>query len=134
MPSVVWRHTLSVRREVLYYGERGKYSQYFNGRIETRKSTYLKALAGVKFELTVLMHEYGHFLQGKYKGAFYIYSVGIVSSIGYKINLDFRADKEYGIKAYQNLWTEVEANTLAYIYFNSPANWDKTNFPINLDK
>jgi len=118
---------------IVFLPESEEYSQYQNGTIETRRSTYTMALAGKYLQLTILRHEYGHYLQEMNKGKFYGLIVGIVSSIGYEVNL-FRANRNYGLESYRNLWTEVEANTLAYKHFNSPANWDKIAFPIDLNK
>jgi hypothetical protein len=105
------------------------YSQYKNGTIETRKSTYLEALKGQKFALTTLRHEYGHYLVEKNYGKFYASYVGVISSISYSIFVESKIEDGRGF--YQNCRTEVQANTLAFFYFSSPADWDNVNYPID---
>jgi hypothetical protein len=73
----------------------------------------------------VLMHEFGHILQNKYYGN--IASVIISSRSLYSATFSKNAIE------HQNTWTEIQANTLSYLYFQQPSYWDFNEFPINLD-
>jgi hypothetical protein len=74
-----------------------------------------------KERLNLLRHEFGHILQSRrYGKTWYYIHIGIVSIISAKTQPN-----------HQHTWTEKEANTLAYIYFNFPSDWDLTAYPID---
>ena len=69
----------------------------------------------------LLRHEFGHFLQARKHGYFYFYFViALISLISAKF-----------ARVHQHTWTEREANTLAYNYFNQPDDWDLEHYPVN---
>lgn len=74
---------------------------------------------------SLLRHEYGHVLQAFSKGFFRFYLLTAPSSL-------FSAFYEKCNKNYfhKNARVEIEANTLAYVYFGQPENWDILNFPL----
>lgn len=71
------------------------------------------------------MHEYGHYLQSQYGGSLW-YNLGVVPTSIYNINT-------MDSYTYDRTWTEVQANTMSYYYFNYPSFWDFNAYPINHD-
>jgi hypothetical protein len=70
--------------------------------------------------LDLLRHEYGHILEyNRYGAADYL--VIIISSM-------YSANYAY---PHQKTWTESQANTLSYYYFNQPSNWNMNIYPID---
>lgn len=72
----------------------------------------------------LLMHEFGHILQNRYYGniqSVYISTSSLFSATTSKSNYE-----------HQRNWTEIQANTLAYLYFGMPSNWNQNDFPFNL--
>ena len=100
-------------------------SSYFAGAINTTLSTYTyyrqKGLSSPSGQH--LMHEYGHYLQNKYGGSLWYNMAVVPTSL---INYNTLDDK-----AYNNTWTEIQANTMSYYYFNYPSDWDFGDYPIN---
>ena len=73
----------------------------------------------------VLMHEFGHILQNKYYGN--------IASVIISPRSLYSATFSKNTIEHQNTWTEIQANTLSYLYFQQPSYWDFNEFPINLD-
>lgn len=76
-------------------------------------------------DMAILKHEFGHILQFKKLGSLKFYlKIGVPSL--------WSAVKAYFIKKYfhQKHKVEINANYLAYHYFNEPRDWDFKRFPI----
>lgn len=69
--------------------------------------------------VNVLRHELGHVLQGRRYGLANFWLNIVPVSLVSPANSHMRT------------WTESEANTLSYVYFGYPLNWDHKNYPIN---
>ncbi len=118
--------------DVRFISENIPYNSYFAGAINTKQSTYevylkygLHSIAG-----QLLMHEFGHFLQNKYGGSLW-YNLNVVPTSVININLD--ENKAHAYYLYNRTWTEIQANTMAYYYFNYPSFWDFNNYPVNFN-
>jgi len=105
------------------------YNSYFGGAINTQVSTYyafkqygLNSEAGKH-----LMHEFGHSLQNKYGGSLW-YNLQVVPSSVLNINLPVNKANNYYL--YNRTWSEVQANTMSYYYFNFPSFWDFNEYPV----
>jgi len=112
-----------------FISEKATYNSYIFSEIRTSKSDYdkftdnglLKSPQG-----QVYMHEYGHYLQELYYGKFNYYTnIAISGGTNYLIMLKL-GNSEYN---YRHTWTEIQANTLSYDYFNRPNYWNFTDFP-----
>jgi hypothetical protein len=76
-----------------------------------------------KDRLDLLRHEFGHILQARrYGNAFYYSVIGLVSPVSALTS-----------PSHQASWTEKEANTLSYIYFNFPADWNFDKYQIDVE-
>lgn len=71
----------------------------------------------------LLWHEFGHILQARQYGSTYFYSVIAPASLQ-----SAASDPAH----HRTFWTEVEANTLSFYYFNFPNNWKLSEYPINI--
>lgn len=71
----------------------------------------------------LLRHEFGHILQARKYGMQFFYSVIAPASLA-------SAASKSG--DHQKYWTEVQANTFAYYYFNAPADWKLYEYPIDM--
>jgi hypothetical protein len=118
--------------DVRYISEGFNSSSYFAGAINTKKSTYeayqrwgLNSLTGKH-----LMHEFGHFLQNKYGGNLW-YNLIVVPTSAINFNMEINKSNSYFL--YNRTWTEVQANTMSYYYFNYPSFWDFNNYPVNFN-
>jgi hypothetical protein len=69
----------------------------------------------------LLRHEFGHILQDRRYGGAYFYGVVVPVSIASVLSDD----------PHQETWVEKEANTLSYIYFQMPTDWNTTDYPID---
>jgi len=70
-----------------------------------------------RYNMTLIRHEYGHWLQYKDKGAVYYYGVIAPASVYFAARRN-----NYG-------WTELDANNRAYNYFGKPSWWYHSLFP-----
>jgi len=117
------------------------YNSYVLSKIRTDVSTYdeyiKKGLNSISGQL--FMHEYGHSLQEKYYGTFnYYWKIASTSAMNYlliapnpdlyKKNPVAYIDKFYN---YTHTWTEMNANTLSFLYFGQPSYWDFKNYPVD---
>jgi hypothetical protein len=101
------------------------FNSFFGGAINTQASIVneytklgLDSRAG-----RLLMHEFGHFLQEQNGGSLW-YNLGVApSSLVNIISLD--------VVSYRGSWTEIQANTMAYYYFDSPSFWRFDLYPID---
>ncbi len=71
----------------------------------------------------LLRHEFGHILQYRRYGWAYGLAVAPTSLISAYISA--------GSGQHKNSWTENEANTLSFLYFGMPKDWNHTEFPIS---
>ena len=71
----------------------------------------------------MLMHEFGHRLQEIYGGKTW-YELYVVPTSLYNF---FKLGNENYIKT----WTEIQANTMAYYFFNEPIGWNFKYYPID---
>lgn len=67
------------------------------------------------------MHEFGHYLQNKYGGSLWYNLQVVPSSI---LNIHLPVNKANNYYLYNRTWTEVQANTMSYYYFNFPHFWE----------
>ena|GEM_PF-2191961 len=103
------------------------WSSYAFGAINTDRNIYndFKENGAKSQYYSHLKHEFGHYLQEKIGGKLWYYTyVKIASPFNMFTNT---------YAAYNNSWTEVQANTLSYYYFRCPKNWDSKSYPINSD-
>jgi hypothetical protein len=70
------------------------------------------------------MHEFGHSLQEHYGGMMWFYLNVTPSSF---LRFVTREDD----KSYTHTWTEIQANTMSYYYFQCPSFWRFEFYPIN---
>lgn len=70
----------------------------------------------------LLRHEYGHILQYNRYGKAFFLVVAPVSAYSARYASD-----------HMTTWTEAEANTLSYIFFQCPSDWNFTDYPIDRD-
>src|SRR5690554_554528 len=93
-------------------------SSYFGGALNVYVGTWKKYLKdGLDSYIgRHLMHEYGHYLQEKYAGKIDYYTKVVPASLE-----SFQGDH------HDRNWTEIQASTLAWIYFNQPKNFDREN-------
>ncbi|MBN3584569.1 hypothetical protein JYB64_19415 [Algoriphagus aestuarii] len=76
-----------------------------------------------KDRLDLLRHEFGHILQSnRYGNVNYYLHIALVSIYSTQTQPN-----------HQRTWTETEANTLSYLYFNFPSDWNFTKYPINTE-
>lgn len=71
-------------------------------------------------DIDLLRHEFGHILQYRRYGWTLFLVVAPVSSVSTFI-----------APSHQHTWTEKEANTLSYLYFNMPEDWNFNRYPID---
>ncbi|UII31977.1 hypothetical protein LVD17_27190 [Fulvivirga ulvae] len=71
----------------------------------------------------LLRHEYGHVLQAERYGYVSFYLVIASVSVG----------STQVAPSHQHTWTEMEANTLSYLHFNMPEDWNFNRYPIDQD-
>lgn len=71
----------------------------------------------------LLRHEFGHVLQHRRYGTA-DYSVVAAVSI-------WSALTSSNSRAHQDTWTEKQANTLSYLYFNMPSDWNTKSYAID---
>ncbi|RRJ87102.1 hypothetical protein, partial [Flavobacterium macacae] len=95
-------------------------SSYFGGAINVYQGNWEKYLKKGLNSPTgrYLMHEYGHYLQEKHGGKINYYTQVVPASLE-----SFNNDN----MAHGNNWTEVQASTLAWVYFNYPDVFDTEN-------
>ena len=74
----------------------------------------------------LLRHEFGHILQRRQKGILFYWTrivpVSLWSAFITSIN------KQH---IHMNTWSEWSANSLSYLYFNRPSEWDFIKYPIS---
>jgi len=87
----------------------------------------------------LFMHEYGHYLQEKYYGTFnYYWNIASTSAMNYLLiapNSDLYKNDPVAyndkLNNYTHTWTEMNANTLSFLYFGQPSYWDFKNYPVD---
>jgi len=113
-----------------------EYNSYILSQIRTDISTYdeynrkeLDSPSGRLF-----MHEFGHSLQEKYYGKLnYNLNIAPTSGLNYLIQETLLKNTFNKQSAYDYTKTEIEANTLSYIYFGFPTSWKFKYYPIDID-
>ena len=77
----------------------------------------------------LLRHEFGHILQQKQKGFLYYWIKIVPVSVwsAFRTSLTRK-------HIHMHTWTEWTANLLSYKYFNQPAEWDFTKYPIQSEQ
>jgi len=74
-------------------------------------------------KLDLLRHEFGHILQARRYGWGYFPVYAAVSLHSTQIK-----DKSH---RHQRTWSETEANTLSYLHFGKPQNWNFAKYPVD---
>jgi hypothetical protein len=69
-------------------------------------------------DIDLLRHEFGHVLQGNMLGSNAYWNIIAPASL-------------FSTGRHKDFWTETNANTLSYYYFNQPTDWNKTRFPLD---
>jgi RHS repeat-associated protein len=98
---------------------------YFGGAINTDHNSYYNYILGDKNLIQQFQHEFGHFLQEENYGKKYYLKIA-----GYSL-LNFNHLIPGNEVQYNSSWTEMNANTLSYYYFNCPSGWNKTGYPLD---
>ncbi|MDN3706157.1 RHS repeat-associated core domain-containing protein [Myroides ceti] len=93
-------------------------SSYFGGALNVYVGTWNEYLEkGLDSYIgRHLMHEYGHYLQEKYAGSIDYYNKVVPASL-----------ESFQGGNHDRNWTEIQASTLAWIYFNKPKDFDREN-------
>jgi hypothetical protein len=101
------------------------WSSYALGAINTDQKIYNDfKINGAKSKYySHLRHEFGHYLQEKIGGKLWYYSAVMIAS---PYNMFTKTNT-----AYNNSWTELQANTISYFYFGCPSNWPQNDYPVN---
>jgi len=75
--------------------------------------------------ISLLRHEYGHFLQARKWGKRFFYRY-----IAWKSLSSAKRSSHDPAFNHQHTWTEWTANRLAYYFFKRPDDWDMKSYPI----
>lgn len=106
----------------------------FASRIGELKNRAAIALPGIGIfvhpdevnNISLLRHEYGHFLQARKWGKRFFYRY-----IAWQSLHSAKRSSHDPAFNHQHTWTEWTANRLAYYFFKRPADWDMKSYPIH---